>query len=111
MLLTSKMEQQRTVTRREFYAGSESTSFIGSTTVISSGDTIDACYKSNGHAKFVSEVVERKAFANGIGATMKKSFSHQFKETSIGSERKSFIQQRVERLYGPGALAQGFFIR
>jgi hypothetical protein len=24
---------------------------------------------------------------------------------------KSFIQQRVERLYGPGALAQGFFRR
>nr|XP_023025942.1 uncharacterized protein LOC111513950 [Leptinotarsa decemlineata] len=26
-----------------------------------------------------------------------------------GQETKSFIQQRVERLYGPGALAQGFF--
>lgn len=25
-------------------------------------------------------------------------------------ESKSFIQQRVERLYGPGALAQGFFV-
>jgi len=24
---------------------------------------------------------------------------------------KSFIQQRVERLYGPGALAQGFFFK
>ncbi|CAB0042462.1 unnamed protein product [Trichogramma brassicae] len=29
---------------------------------------------------------------------------------SSGSE-KSFIQQRVERLYGPGALAQGFFFK
>lgn len=26
------------------------------------------------------------------------------------TETKSFIQQRVERLYGPGALAQGFFV-
>ncbi|XP_032691128.1 uncharacterized protein LOC116853905 isoform X1 [Odontomachus brunneus] len=30
--------------------------------------------------------------------------------TSSNSE-KSFIQQRVERLYGPGALAQGFFFK
>ncbi|XP_048002352.1 disks large-associated protein 5 isoform X2 [Leguminivora glycinivorella] len=28
---------------------------------------------------------------------------------SLTSPMKSFIQQRVERLYGPGALAQGFF--
>ncbi|CAK9812505.1 Disks large-associated protein 1 [Anthophora plagiata] len=27
------------------------------------------------------------------------------------SSEKSFIQQRVERLYGPGALAQGFFFK
>lgn len=27
------------------------------------------------------------------------------------NSEKSFIQQRVERLYGPGALAQGFFRR
>ncbi|KAK1122441.1 hypothetical protein K0M31_009662 [Melipona bicolor] len=30
---------------------------------------------------------------------------------SSTSSEKSFIQQRVERLYGPGALAQGFFFR
>ena len=30
--------------------------------------------------------------------------------TSSNTE-KSFIQQRVERLYGPGALAQGFFFK
>ncbi|XP_012285584.1 uncharacterized protein LOC105702525 isoform X2 [Orussus abietinus] len=33
--------------------------------------------------------------------------SHQVVNTS----EKSFIQQRVERLYGPGALAQGFFFK
>lgn len=32
------------------------------------------------------------------------------KEYTNGKETKSFIQQRVERLYGPGALAQGFFV-
>lgn len=31
-------------------------------------------------------------------------------EYSNGTETKSFIQQRVERLYGPGALAQGFLV-
>lgn len=31
-------------------------------------------------------------------------------EFTNGMQHKSFIQQRVERLYGPGALAQGFFI-
>lgn len=30
---------------------------------------------------------------------------------SSSSSEKSFIQQRVERLYGPGALAQGFFFK
>ncbi|KZC07107.1 Disks large-associated protein 4 [Dufourea novaeangliae] len=34
----------------------------------------------------------------------------QILNTSSSSE-KSFIQQRVERLYGPGALAQGFFFK
>lgn len=31
--------------------------------------------------------------------------------TLNSSSEKSFIQQRVERLYGPGALAQGFFFK
>ena len=35
---------------------------------------------------------------------------NQFLNSSSSSE-KSFIQQRVERLYGPGALAQGFFFK
>lgn len=30
---------------------------------------------------------------------------------STTTSEKSFIQQRVERLYGPGALAQGFFFK
>ncbi|KOC66490.1 Disks large-associated protein 1 [Habropoda laboriosa] len=31
--------------------------------------------------------------------------------SNSSSSEKSFIQQRVERLYGPGALAQGFFFK
>ncbi|XP_039309529.1 uncharacterized protein LOC105196174 isoform X3 [Solenopsis invicta] len=38
------------------------------------------------------------------------SVESQVLNTSSNSE-KSFIQQRVERLYGPGALAQGFFFK
>lgn len=36
-------------------------------------------------------------------------YSTETKEFLNTRESKSFIQQRVERLYGPGALAQGFF--
>lgn len=32
-------------------------------------------------------------------------------KTTTCSTRKSFVQQRAERLYGPGALAQGFYKR
>ena len=32
-------------------------------------------------------------------------------QNASSTSEKSFIQQRVERLYGPGALAQGFFRR
>lgn len=32
-------------------------------------------------------------------------------QNSSSNSEKSFIQQRVERLYGPGALAQGFFFK
>ncbi|XP_046399304.1 uncharacterized protein LOC124165821 isoform X2 [Ischnura elegans] len=43
---------------------------------------------------------------HGSNATEEHSSSSNFITPS-----KSFIQQRVERLYGPGALAQGFFKR
>lgn len=52
-------------------------------------DTTDACFENN----------------------IKKLQSKCTKEYSSNTESKSFIQQRVERLYGPGALAQGFFVK
>ncbi|XP_008211483.1 disks large-associated protein 4 isoform X2 [Nasonia vitripennis] len=39
------------------------------------------------------------------------SSDHEGGFNSSASSEKSFIQQRVERLYGPGALAQGFFFK
>ena len=47
------------------------------------------------------------SFVNGSGLEGNENQSF---NTSTSSE-KSFIQQRVERLYGPGALAQGFFFK
>lgn len=48
---------------------------------------------------------------NSDGAQASKSYHIISNGTSDsnGPSPKSFIQQRVERLYGPGALAQGFF--
>lgn len=58
-------------------------------------DRVDACMeKSNGRAY------------NGHLNGHSNSNGH----VNGSSEPKSFIQQRVERLYGPGALAQGFFV-
>ncbi|XP_015836693.2 uncharacterized protein vlc isoform X1 [Tribolium castaneum] len=54
-------------------------------------DTIDACYD---HKKLTNKCMPKM---NG-----------QSKMNVV--ETKSFIEQRVERLYGPGALAQGFFV-
>ncbi|XP_076180106.1 uncharacterized protein LOC143153127 [Ptiloglossa arizonensis] len=44
------------------------------------------------------------------GSTTTTEPENQVSSNSSSSE-KSFIQQRVERLYGPGALAQGFFFK
>lgn len=46
----------------------------------------------------------------GISVTLAAKTNGTDSETTVWAS-KSFIQQRVERLYGPGALAQGFFRR
>ncbi|CAH0550040.1 unnamed protein product [Brassicogethes aeneus] len=73
-----------------------------------SNDTIDACIE-NGHSTYQSKCVsfESKTVTTINGQSKTTSESTVRKEFSNG---KSFIQQRVERLYGPGALAQGFFV-
>ncbi|XP_044740433.1 uncharacterized protein LOC123301659 [Chrysoperla carnea] len=50
--------------------------------------------------------------SNGGGPPREYNSDISINESRIKiSPSKSFIQQRVERLYGPGALAQGFFIQ
>ncbi|KAF5284103.1 hypothetical protein FQA39_LY17114 [Lamprigera yunnana] len=60
-------------------------------------DTVDDCIKNH------HEVRNRCISFESKG-------TEAYKEFESGIQHKSFIQQRVERLYGPGALAQGFFI-
>lgn len=60
---------------------------------------------------FIFYVVSDASFSDASilnGSTVE--VESQVLNTSSSSE-KSFIQQRVERLYGPGALAQGFFYK
>lgn len=108
---------------QEFYS-SKSTRYSN----IFSSDTIDACLE-NGHPTFqTSKCVsfESKTITNINGQT--KTTSESVRQEFTNGQSKSFIQQRyalttnnaaqiihsyfcrVERLYGPGALAQGFFV-
>nr|CAD7454104.1 unnamed protein product [Timema tahoe] len=65
-----------------------------------------------------SESMPSVSLLNQTGSKLDTSQQSSSSETllnsswlTIGGVNKSFIQQRVERLYGPGALAQGFFRR
>ncbi|KAB0803276.1 hypothetical protein PPYR_00246 [Photinus pyralis] len=113
-----KNMEEQIETRREVYTSSqisstftsqESNSFISS---MFCNDTVDGCVK-NGHpsetqSRYMSLETRNSTYmTNGSSKTVSES---SYKELSNGIQQKSFIQQRVERLYGPGALAQGFFI-
>ncbi|XP_049822340.1 uncharacterized protein LOC109599490 [Aethina tumida] len=104
----SKTMTENTLTHhhhQEFYS-SKSTRYSN----IFSSDTIDACLE-NGHPTFqTSKCVsfESKTITNINGQT--KTTSESVRQEFTNGQSKSFIQQRVERLYGPGALAQGFFV-
>ncbi|XP_063222343.1 uncharacterized protein LOC134530941 [Bacillus rossius redtenbacheri] len=78
--------------------------------------------RSPGAVRVVEFTSQTKSYVTAVsanGATIQASASmpNQCVRDDAGSLSnsvntcKSFIQQRVERLYGPGALAQGFFIR
>nr|CAD7402037.1 unnamed protein product [Timema poppensis] len=65
-----------------------------------------------------SESMPSVSLLNHTGSKLGTSQQSSSSETLLnsvwstnGGVNKSFIQQRVERLYGPGALAQGFFRR
>lgn len=66
---------------------------------------------SNGispHSKYSSSNFENNKMMNGKYTHLSETCHESFVNGQPNG--KSFIQQRVERLYGPGALAQGFFI-
>lgn len=79
-----------------------------------SKDTVDhSPFKSsNGisshNSKYSSNHFENNKMMNGKYTHLSETCHESFLNGQ--SNGKSFIQQRVERLYGPGALAQGFFI-
>lgn len=89
---------QHTVTSHHFIEKHFSTSTT--TSYVSSKQT--KCFtSSNGNSKDTIDACFERKYMNGKQEVTSKT---------NGSECKSFIQQRVERLYGPGALAQGFFV-
>lgn len=85
-------------------------------------DKVDGCLEKNGRlsnkfSSFETTKVSHCSYANVNGkeksfseTTIKENYYTNGQSTQNGTSNKSFIQQRVERLYGPAALAQGFFI-
>lgn len=87
------------------YMSKETTNFVKK---MLHEDTVDACVEKNEKPKYIyeSNKISHCSYTNG----QEKTFTETSVRESYSSNRKSFIQQRVERLYGPAALAQGFFI-
>ncbi|KAJ8937299.1 hypothetical protein NQ314_011938, partial [Rhamnusium bicolor] len=123
---TSKMGENTLAhhNHQEFYSSSKTMSFMSKDTHFTSNlfttkDSIDGCLE-NGHHTIHSKCVsfesknitsfENKNITTINGQSKCTSETSLRQEYSNGTETKSFIQQRVERLYGPGALAQGFFV-
>lgn len=101
---------------QEFYSSTKTMSFMSkeshfTSNLFSTKDTIDGCLE-NGHHTIHNKCVnfESKNITSINGQNKCTSETSIRQEFSNGNETKSFIQQRVERLYGPGALAQGFFV-
>lgn len=110
------LAQQQRLLHDEFYSSAKTMTFLSNTesrfsNLYITKDSTDGCIENGHHTiqtKCVSFESQNITTINGQSkctseTTVKKEFSN-------GSETKSFIQQRVERLYGPGALAQGFFV-
>ncbi|XP_050306506.1 uncharacterized protein LOC126743446 isoform X2 [Anthonomus grandis grandis] len=110
-LPTPKMTENalRTHHHQEFYSSSKTVTFLSKeshqySSSVYKNDSTDGCIQR----KFVSyESKNISGLSDPNKCTIESSTIS--KEYTNGQETKSFIQQRVERLYGPGALAQGFF--
>lgn len=97
--VTHHHQQILTSTKTIKFTSHESRSYSKN---IYSTDSVDATIENgiyNGSSKI-------KFTTNG----QSKFTESTIQEFINGRESKSFIQQRIERLYGPGALAQGFFV-
>lgn len=107
---------EHTITHhQQFYSSSKTVTYKETrnfSNSIISNDSVDACLE-NGHrngiqSKCVTYSSKNMSMtSNGQSKCVTESSVQEF---TNGNESKSFIQQRVERLYGPGALAQGFFV-
>ncbi|XP_072394700.1 uncharacterized protein vlc isoform X2 [Diabrotica undecimpunctata] len=118
-LPSQKMENALTQHRNEFYSSLKTSTYMSKqsyssgifSSISSSKDTTDSCLENGHHSiqnKCVSFETTNVTATNGQRKCVSETAMKQ--EYTNGTETKSFIQQRVERLYGPGALAQGFFI-
>lgn len=114
-----KMDNTLAQHRSDFYNSMKTTTYLSKqsftsgifSSITSTKDTTDSCLENNDRSiqnKCVS--FESTTISTTNGQTKCLSETAMKQEYSNGNETKSFIQQRVERLYGPGALAQGFFI-
>ncbi|GLV36298.1 vulcan [Carabus blaptoides fortunei] len=105
-------------TRTMTFMSKETRNFASSMLYNAESDAVDNAAnfnpKTNGvqtkFSSFESSKVSQNTYTNVNGKASSTSETSIQENYSNGQQAKSFIQQRVERLYGPGALAQGFFI-
>lgn len=99
----SEMTENKSNYRSMTFMSKETTNFVKNML----HDDTDGCQnKLNGKYISYESKISQCSYLNG----QEKAFSETTIKETFSSNRKSFIQQRVERLYGPAALAQGFFI-
>lgn len=114
----SSYSYSSTSTRTMTFMSKETRNFASNMLYNTQSDTVDNAAsfnpKTNGvqtkFSSFESSKLSQHAYTNINGKASSMSETSIQENYSNGQQAKSFIQQRVERLYGPGALAQGFFI-
>lgn len=102
---------------QKFYNSTQTMTFMSSkeshfSSNIFTKDTTDGCIGNSHHTIQRQCMTYESKKVSGLSEQNKCNIESTTisKEYTNGKETKSFIQQRVERLYGPGALAQGFFV-
>lgn len=109
----SAMAEQTTITthhHQEFYSSSKTISYMNKETrnfssSIFNTDSVDACLDNNRKNLINNKSYESKSYSYTNNQT-NDATSQRYSKV----EDKSFIEQRIERLYGPGALAHGFLV-